>query len=72
MLRAVIRRLMVDIGAGEAHSEVYTIDFEDERIEKALKSGGAGPGGYERHSLIGVEVLPAAGKENDNGPNNQV
>lgn len=36
---------------------MYTIDGDIVKLEKSLTSGGYGNGGYERHELVGVEVI---------------
>lgn len=45
-------------------SEHWTIDGDLQALERALTSGGHGNGGYERTSLVGVEILS---KEKNDG-----
>ena len=38
--------------------DLYTIDADVPELERALRSGGYGPGGCDSHTLLGVEILP--------------
>ena len=58
MLRAIIRRDFKDPISGQAGSDHYTMDFQNEALENCLRSGGFGNGGYDQHSLVAVETLP--------------
>lgn len=57
MLRFVIKQHDQDHNQGTDHRDYYTIDADVPELEAALRRGGTGPMGFERHELLGVELL---------------
>jgi len=58
MLRAIMKRDSRDAISGQESHDHYTYDFHNEMLERLLRSGGFGNGGYDQHSLVAVETLP--------------
>ena len=44
--------------SGVEGQEFYTIDQDVKELENCLTKGGHGVEEYERHELVGVEVIP--------------
>jgi len=57
MLRFVIKRSELHPHAHELFEGIYTIDAVVPEVERALQQGGFGEDGYERHSLVGIEII---------------
>lgn len=66
MLRFIIQNQFqdqnVDADCWVAH---YTLDADVPELEAALTRGGYSETGFDRHRLLGVEVLPAREAEAD-------
>jgi hypothetical protein len=58
MVRFIILRHEQDHNSGCDNRDYYTLDIAVPELESALSRGGKGPAGFERHTLIGLEVLP--------------
>jgi hypothetical protein len=62
MLRAIIKRTLVDHAGGCPMTHWYTVPFKSPELEQALTQGGHGEihGMYMRdsHELVAVELLP--------------
>ena len=58
MLRFIFKQTNCDDNRSDKRETHYTIDIDSPVLQAALTSGGSGPMGFERHELIGVEVLP--------------
>jgi hypothetical protein len=57
MLRYLMKHTFRDKYSGCEGVDFYTIDGDADQVEHSLKSGGRDEGSYERHELIGVEIL---------------
>lgn len=51
---------MRDAVSGYQGESVYTLDFEEYRLEAELKRGGFGESGFEAVELVGVEYIREA------------
>ena len=62
MIRLILRRDDANFNVGTQtpytiYQTPYTIDVECPELETALQRGGFGEEGFERHTLIGVELI---------------
>lgn len=57
MIRFIIKRHTVDLNEGSNNEDYYTIDADVPELEACLRRGGSGEMGFERHRLIGCEVI---------------
>ena len=57
MLRFIIQNQREDGRLGVGFVDYYTLDIDVPELEAALTRGGHGEMGFDRHSLVGVEVL---------------
>lgn len=56
-LRAIIKHSFRDSHNGMEGDSFYTVDFECPQLEADLRKGGYSERGYERHEIVGVELL---------------
>jgi hypothetical protein len=68
MLRFIFKQTNCDDNRADKYEAHYTIDIDSPVLQAALTSGGNGPMGFERHELIGVEVLPSNTQANRTNP----
>jgi len=59
MIRFIVAERGFDAVTGLSTLDMRTFDFDVPALEKILRGGGRGPGGYQRFDLIGVEVRDA-------------
>jgi hypothetical protein len=57
MLIFIIKRSELHPHTHELFEDVYTIDADVPELELALQRGGFGEDGYERHTLLGAQIL---------------
>lgn len=57
MLRFILKMSYKDPSTGHEGGNSYTIDGDVKELEKCLRRGGFSENGYEKHELIGVELL---------------
>ena len=57
MIRFIVKKSFRYVSGVEGQ-EFYTIDQDVKELENCLTKGGHGIEEYERHELIGVEVIP--------------
>ena len=58
MLRFIVKNEFLD-STTQQYSEGYTtLDIDVPELEELLKRGGYGNGGYEQHTLIGIDENP--------------
>lgn len=62
MIRFIVERHEQDHYAGIDDKDFYTLDIDVPNLEKMLRQGGRGEGGFEKWKLIGVELLEGSGK----------
>ena len=65
MLRFIIQNQFQDQSMGIGWVDYYTLDADVPELEAALTSGGCSETGFDRHRLLGVEVLPTREAEGD-------
>lgn len=58
MLRFILKDETLDSTTQQYSVGYSTIDIDVPELEAALKAGGYGNGGYEQHTLVGVEENP--------------
>lgn len=56
MIRFIIKKSFRYISGVEG-TTLYTIDHDVKELENCLTKGGQGETEYERHELIGVEII---------------
>ena len=65
MLRFIMRSHRHAANWGTDCVQYYTLDIDVPELEAALSRGGYGETGFERHDLIGVEIMTAEAGEGD-------
>ena len=65
MIRFIVQNQHYDGNLGGGWIDYYTMDLEVPELEEALTRGGHGEMGFDRHILVGVEILGNKEAEGD-------